>query len=195
MSQSSQIQDEHECLDTVDTIDIETLVVICARMTKTWFAGTEMHYAHAQKTNQIVRQENFLQEKLHQVAQVSLNMPKIFFILYIFQQGEQSCINDIFGKHKHIPIVSEINKVNAVELKTTIQSLVERMVNLENIFNSKDKIISSLISDLQSLQSQLNLMLRILCFFYFKFSESSLEFLGIHICFTPLLEYTVVQYV
>lgn len=25
MSQSSQIQDEHECLDTVDTIDIETL--------------------------------------------------------------------------------------------------------------------------------------------------------------------------
>lgn len=25
MSQSSQIQDEHECIDTVDTIDIETL--------------------------------------------------------------------------------------------------------------------------------------------------------------------------
>lgn len=87
------------------------------------------------------------------------------FILYTLQRGEQSCINDIFGKHKHIPIVSEINKVNAVELKTTIQSLVERMVNLENIFNSKDKIISSLTSDLQSLQSQLNLMLRFLYFF------------------------------
>lgn len=72
----------------------------------------------------------------------------------MFQQGEKSCINDIFGKHKNTPIVSEINKVNAVELKTTIQSLVERMSNLENMVNSKDKIISSLTSDLQSLQLQ-----------------------------------------
>ena len=76
------------------------------------------------------------------------------FILYMFQQGEKSCINDIFGKHKNTPIVSEINKVNAVELKTTIQSLVERMSNLENMVNSKDKIINSLTSDLQSLQLQ-----------------------------------------
>lgn len=69
-------------------------------------------------------------------------------------QGEKSCINDNFGKIENNPIVTEINKAKAVVLKTTIQLLVERIANVENIKNSKDKTISSLSSDLHSPQSQ-----------------------------------------
>lgn len=75
-------------------------------------------------------------------------------ILYMFLQGEKSCINDNFGKIENNPIVTEINKAKAVVLKTTIQLLVERIANVENIQNSKDKTISSLSSDLHSPQLQ-----------------------------------------
>lgn len=56
---------------------------------------------------------------------------KDYFILYIFLHGEKSCIKDIFGKNKNDPIFTEMNKVTEAELKTTIQSIIERIVDLE----------------------------------------------------------------
>lgn len=80
---------------------------------------------------------------------------KDYFILYIFLHGEKSCIKDIFGKNKNDPIFTEINKVTEAELKTTIQSIIERIVDLEkNTVNSKNTTNSFQTSDLQSPQSQ-----------------------------------------
>lgn len=168
MSHSSQIQDEHECLDTIDTIDNETLDTQLQNLPKEVYIKKMLDMC-SNDENLVCWYRNALCSRV-------INLPdcpsgklltrkttsggssiskyaKDCFILYIFQQSEKSCINDILGKHKNIPIVSEIKKINAVKLKTTIKSLVERMVNLENMFNFKDKINSSLTFDPQSLQS------------------------------------------
>lgn len=76
------------------------------------------------------------------------------YILYMFLQGEKSCINEIFDKNKGSALVPEMSKVNTVEIKVAIQTLMQRVTNLEEVVKSKEKTIDSLASHLKSLQSE-----------------------------------------
>lgn len=75
------------------------------------------------------------------------------YILYMFLMGDNSCVSEIFDKNKSSSYVSDLNKINAVEIKTTIQLLVQKIASLENLVNSKDKTIISLTSDFNTLKS------------------------------------------
>lgn len=66
------------------------------------------------------------------------------YILYMFLQGEKSCINEIFDKNKGSALVPEMSNVNTVEMKVAIQILLQRVTNLEEIVKSKENIIDSL---------------------------------------------------
>lgn len=66
------------------------------------------------------------------------------YILYMFLQGEKSCINEIFDKNKGSALVPEMSNVNTVEMKVAIQTLLQRVTNLEEIVKSKENIIDSL---------------------------------------------------
>lgn len=169
VSQNSQILDEHECPNTIDAIDVHTLDTQLQNLPKEiyisklldicsndenlicWYRNALCSRAKSQPD---CPSGKLLTRKTTSVGSSITKYAKDCFILYMFLQGEKSCINDIFGKNKNTPIVAEINKVNAIELRTTIQSLIERISNLESMVNSKDKTINSLTSDLQSLQSQ-----------------------------------------
>lgn len=71
----------------------------------------------------------------------------------MFLMGDKSYVSEIFDKNKSSSYVSNLNKINAVEIKTTIQLLVQKVASLENLVNSKDKTIVSLTSDLNTLKS------------------------------------------
>lgn len=71
----------------------------------------------------------------------------------MFLMGDKSCVNEIFDKNKSSSYVSDLNKINAVEIKTTIQLLVQKITSLENLVNSKDKTINSLTSDFNTIRS------------------------------------------
>lgn len=73
----------------------------------------------------------------------------------MFLMGDKSCVNEIFDKNKSSSYVSNLNIINAVEIKTTIQLLVQKIASLENLVNSKDKTINSLTSDFNTIRSDL----------------------------------------
>ena len=66
------------------------------------------------------------------------------YILYMFMQGEKSSINEIFDKNKDPFCGTDISKLNAVEVKVTVQSLLQRITNLENVVHSRESDIESL---------------------------------------------------
>lgn len=66
---------------------------------------------------------------------------------------DKSCVNEIFDKNKSSSYVSDLNKINAEKIKTTIQLLVQKIASLENLVNSKDKTINSLTSDFNTIRS------------------------------------------
>ena len=80
------------------------------------------------------------------------------YILYMFMQGEKSSINEIFDKNKDPFCGTDIYKLNAVEVKVTVQSLLQRITNLENVVHSRESVIESLTSDLELLQSENKLL-------------------------------------
>lgn len=76
--------------------------------------------------------------------------------LYMFTQGEKSGLNVIFDKSKTIPVPSdtfkhETSKIEFVEFRSLLQLLQQRLSELEENIQSKDKTIHILTADLKSL--------------------------------------------
>lgn len=79
--------------------------------------------------------------------------------LYMFTQGEKSGLNVIFDKSKTIPVPSETSKhetskIKLVELRSLLQILQQRLSELEENIQTKDKTIHFLTTDLKSLHSK-----------------------------------------
>lgn len=77
----------------------------------------------------------------------------------MFTQGEKSGLNVIFDKSKTIPVPSdtskhETSKIELVELRSLLQILQQRLSELEENIQSKDKTIHFLTTDLKSLHSK-----------------------------------------
>lgn len=77
----------------------------------------------------------------------------------MFTQGEKSGLNVIFDKSKTIPVPSdtskhETSKIELVELRSLLQILQQRLSELEENIQSKDKTIQFLTTDLKSLHSK-----------------------------------------
>ena len=66
------------------------------------------------------------------------------FSLYMFLQGEKFGIENIFDRNKISTFGTDSSKVNLVELRVTVQSLMQRVNELEDILGSKNECIESL---------------------------------------------------
>lgn len=74
----------------------------------------------------------------------------------MFTQAEKSGLNVIFDKSKTIPVPSdtfkhETSKIEFVEFRSLLQLLQQRLSELEENIQSKDKTIHILTADLKSL--------------------------------------------
>ena len=72
--------------------------------------------------------------------------------LYLFTQGDGSNIEQVFDKQKLNS--TDMSKVSVVEVRTVVQSLLQRVTDLETLITSKDKTIEAMSSDVLSLQSK-----------------------------------------
>lgn len=68
----------------------------------------------------------------------------------MFTQGERSGIEYIFDKNKN----TNQSKINLVEVRVMIQSLTQRVTELEEALDSKNKTIASLNKQVQDLRSE-----------------------------------------
>lgn len=72
----------------------------------------------------------------------------------MFLLGEKSSIQYVFDKSRNAYFVTEGSKVNLVEVTVAVQSLVQRVTDLEDVLSSRNKIIDSLSSELKTLPMQ-----------------------------------------
>lgn len=68
----------------------------------------------------------------------------------MFTQGERSGIECVFDKNK----TTKQSKINLVEIRVIIQSLTQRVTELEEALDSKNKTIASLRKQMQDLRSE-----------------------------------------
>lgn len=68
----------------------------------------------------------------------------------MFTQGERSGIECVFDKNK----TTRQSKINLVEIRVIIQSLTQRVTELEEALDSKNKTIASLRKQMQDLRSE-----------------------------------------
>ena len=71
--------------------------------------------------------------------------------LYLFTQVNGSNIEQVFDKQKLNS--TDMSKVSVVEVRTVVQSLLQRVTDLETLITSKDKTIEAMSSDVLSLIS------------------------------------------
>ena len=72
--------------------------------------------------------------------------------LYFFTQDDGSNIEQMFDKQKLNS--TDMSKVSVVEVRTVVQSLLQRVTDFETLINSKDKTIEAMSSDVLSIQSK-----------------------------------------
>lgn len=68
----------------------------------------------------------------------------------MFTQGERSGIECVFDKNK----TTKQSKINLVEIRVIIQSLTQRVTEIEEALDSKNKLIASLRKQMQDLRSE-----------------------------------------
>ena len=73
------------------------------------------------------------------------------YALYLFTQGDTSCIEEVFYKSKTNTSVPDVTKVTTVELRALVQSLAQRVTTLEGQQREKDRTIDLLQGQILSL--------------------------------------------
>lgn len=168
VSQTSPVLADNEYHTAVDTIDIENLDTQLQNLPKECYMTKLLDLCSNDETlicwyrNALCSRAKtlpdcppgkLLSRKSTKGGSSITKYAKDCYILYMFLMGDKSCVSEIFDKNKSSSYVSDLNKINAVEIKTTIQLLVQKVASLENLVNSKDKTIVSLTSDFNTLKS------------------------------------------
>ncbi|KAK3101925.1 hypothetical protein FSP39_007412 [Pinctada imbricata] len=76
------------------------------------------------------------------------------YILTRFLQGERCNIEDVFEKTRVVSVSSDIPRGDVVEIRATIQSLLQKVNLLEQDNAAKDKTISALSENIKSLREE-----------------------------------------
>lgn len=74
--------------------------------------------------------------------------------LYLFLQGDKSGIDTIFNKKKSTANNLEVHKISLVDIRMSLQSLLQRVNQLEHTIEDKNKIIDNLNLDLGQLKTK-----------------------------------------
>lgn len=95
-------------------------------------------------------QGNLVNKKATKCGTSGEKYAKDCLILYLFTQGERSGIECVFDKNKN----TNQSKINLVEIRVIIQSLTQRVTEIEEALDSKNKTFASLKKRMQNLQSE-----------------------------------------
>lgn len=74
--------------------------------------------------------------------------------LYLFLQGDKSGIDTIFDKKKSTANNLEVQKISLVDIRVSLQSLLQRVNQLEHTIQDKNKIIDNLNLDLAQFKTK-----------------------------------------
>jgi hypothetical protein len=130
---------------------IEKLLELCSHNENmiSWYRNTLCARARTQNS---CPKGNLINRKGTKNSSIAQKYAKDCHTLYMFTQGDTSGIAYVFDKQKTND--TDVTKINTVELRVAVQSLQQRMNELEDTIKSKDKTISDLIPGLKTLQSQ-----------------------------------------
>ena len=104
------------------------------------------------KNNKECPKGNLISRKTTKTGSSAQKYARDCYTLHMFMHGELSGVDQVFDKQKYNG--TDVSKINIVELRVVVQSLVERVSDLENSLATSNKTIGSLNSKLQSLRSQ-----------------------------------------
>lgn len=97
---------------------------------------------------------NLINRKSTKSSPSTVKYARDCFTLHMFLQGDKLGIETIFDRNKNSSCGTDSSKINLVELRVTMQSLMQRVTELEDTLGSKNKSIENLESNIRSLRSE-----------------------------------------
>lgn len=140
MLQQSDIENLDSNLENLPKdMYISKLLDLCANSESTVCWYRNVLCSRAKRINECP-QGNLVNRESTQCGTSAEKYAKDCFILYMFTLGKRSGIECVFDKNKN----TNQSKINLVEIRVIIQSLTQRVTELEEALDSKNKTIASL---------------------------------------------------